>query len=150
MIGGGGRVPLGVGGRTARPVLFIRPQHEANRAARLDAELLHQPERLPGDHASNAIVRCARANVPRVEVSTEYDNLVRPLPTADLRDDVGRLDIALAATFERQMNAHLATARRDTCNAVRIFTGYGGGRDRGQIGLVRHAAGVRRSETDRT
>src|SRR5690349_19191754 len=125
MIGRNRRVPLRVGARTTRAVLFVGPEDETNGPPRLDAELLHQPERLPRDHASHAVVRRARADVPRVDVTTEHDNLVRLLAAADLGDDIGGFDVTLTATFKRQVNAHLPPARREARNAVCILTGDG-------------------------
>ena len=91
---------LGVRGGAAQAVLFVGQQHDAHRPARPDAELLHQPQRLPRDDAADAVVGGAGADVPRVEMAAEQHDLVRLLAPADLADDVRRLDVGLVARLE--------------------------------------------------
>ena len=71
-------------------VLLVGEEHDAHRAARPQVELLHQPHRLPRHDAAAAVVGRARADVPRVEVAADDDDLVRQLAAAHLADDVVR------------------------------------------------------------
>src|SRR5882672_8342485 len=91
---------------------LVRPQHQADRAPRLDAELLPQPERFPRDDAADAVVGRAGPDVPRIEMAAEHDDLLGPLAPANLGDDVGRLGVAFAAPLEVEVHAHLAAAGR--------------------------------------
>ena len=112
---------FGVGCRAAQSVLLVRPQHDAHRAPRTKPQLHHQPHGFPRDDASHAIVRRARADVPRIEMPAEQHDLVRLLASDDLADDVGRLDVGLATPFEQKPQTHAAAGASETHEAVGVL-----------------------------
>ncbi len=102
-----GRVRLGVGLPSAQAVLFVGEEHRSNRALRLQAQGPDQPDRLHRDRASGAVILRARSDVPRVQVSSDHDELVGLLGSLDLADHISGLRIGegLARHRERDPNS---------------------------------------------
>src|SRR5437764_2512502 len=86
-------VRVAVGDASARAVLLVRKQHDADRSARTKAQLFEQTHGLPrGDDASAVVLR-ARAHVPRINVAADDYDLVGLLSTFEFGDDVCRLGV---------------------------------------------------------
>ena len=118
--------------RAAAPHLLVHPPHHADRALRLEPELLDQPHRLPRGHESAAVVHRALTDIPRVDVAAEHDDLVWMLASAHLGHDVARVRIGEHVRLHRERHANGLTAILDAMQHVRILE-----RDRGRRHVVR-------------
>src|SRR5262245_1000451 len=116
-------MPFGVRRGTTEPVLFVRPEHHANRATGAYPTLQHQAGGFPRDDAPHAVVRRAGADIPRIEMPAEKHDLIRLLASDDFTNDVGRLDIGFASSLEQKTQTHTATAAREADQAIGILDG---------------------------
>src|ERR1051326_671230 len=87
-------------------VLLVGPEHDADRTSRAKVQLLHQPKRLPRRHRSAAVIGRTRADVPRIEMTTDDNDLVGTLAAADFADDVRRISIRQEMRFHRQLETN--------------------------------------------
>ena len=62
--------------RSEQSLLFAGPQRDANGAARLDVERLQDAHGFHGDDGAGAVVGCAGAGDPAIEVAAEHDDLI--------------------------------------------------------------------------
>ena len=97
-----GEVPIAIAEAAAAAVLLVGPQHDADRPARPQIQLLHQAQRLPRHHAAAAIVGRSGADVPGVEVAADDDDFVRQLAAAELADHVGRVGVGQEVRLHRR------------------------------------------------
>ena len=95
-------IPVPVRGAAAEPVLFVRPENDANGPARPQIQLFHQPQCLPRHHASAAVVGGSCTDVPGIDVAAEDDDFVRQFASADLADDVEGVGVGEHPRFHRE------------------------------------------------
>ena len=143
------RVFGAVGRGAVHAVLFVRPQHQPHGAARPDAELLHEAQRLPRHDAAGAVVRSTGAHVPRVEVAADEHHLLRPLAADDLADHVRRRHLAFHAPARDEPHAHAPAGVGEPHDPVGVLGGHGRRRNLRLPRRVGHAAGVRRPQPER-
>src|SRR4029079_4692612 len=93
-------------------VFFVRVEHDANRATWFQSQLFQQTNGFPGDDTTTAIVMCALAHVPRIEMSTDQDDLVRLFGTTQLCNHICRLSI------RQKLRIHLESERRPIATIV--------------------------------
>ena len=105
-------VSLGVGLAALQAVLLVGEEDDADGAPRLLRHEADLPRGLDDDAAARRVVDRAGAEVPRVEVRAEQDDLLRPLAAGDLADDVGRLGVRQRPAPEREAHAHGTAPRR--------------------------------------
>ena len=133
----------------AHAVLFVREQHHAHGALRADVQLLHQARRFPRHHAADAVVRRARARIPRIEVAADEHDLLGLLAALDLADDVEGFDVGIELRLHLEAHADLHAAIDEALDAIGVLRGDRRGRNlRDVVGVV-HAAGVRRAQAHR-
>ena len=113
----------------ASTVLLVGPQHDADRPPRPEIQLLHDPQRFPGHDAPSAIVGRTRADVPRIEVAADDDDLVRPLAAADLADHVRRFHVAFHVRVHAEVHDDGTAAFGHPLQPIGIFGGDCGGGD---------------------
>ena len=142
-------VPLGILPRAAHAVLLIRPQHHAHGAPRPQSKLEYQPRRLPRSKTAAAIVHCPLANVPRVDVAADNDDLLWLLCAGNLRDDVPRNAVGQHTRLHLESHSDRLTAGRHARKHVGVLKRDCGMRDFFHAIGVRHAAGVRRLHRER-
>src|SRR5207237_1433308 len=92
---------VAVGDASARAVLLVRKEHDADCATRTKAELFKQTHGLPRCDDASAVVLRALAHVPRINVAADDYDLVGLLSTFEFGDDVGRLGV------RKEVRAHL-------------------------------------------
>ena len=63
--------------RAEQPLLLAAPQRQADRAARLDADRLQDPDGFHHHRAADRVVGRAGRRVPRVEVAAEHHDFLR-------------------------------------------------------------------------
>ena len=149
VLGQGRLVPLGVRPCAAHAVLLIRPQHDAHGAPWPQAKLEHQPRSLPRGEATAAVVHRPLANIPRVDVAADDDDLLRLLRSGDLRNDVPRNAIGQRACLHLEPHAERLAAGLHPREHVGVLQRERGMRDFLYTIGVRHAAGVRRLHRER-
>ena len=86
------------------------------------------------------------ADVPRIVVSADDDNFIRPLASANLADHVRRLGVRLEMRRHRQLDGDVP-AHSHPIQAIRVFRRHGGrGNLRCVVGIL-EGAGVRQPES---
>jgi hypothetical protein len=75
-------------GSAAEIHLLCAKQHDTDRAAGALRQAANQPGGAEGDGDAGAVVGGAGAEIPGIQMSTDQDDLIRPLRTLDLADDV--------------------------------------------------------------
>ena len=80
-------------------------------------------------------------------MAADDDDLVRAFAAAQLRDDVGRLDIGMHRRLHREAEAHALAARGHARETRRVFRRDGGGRNPRHAVAIDQHAGVRRPKT---
>src|SRR5205814_8573996 len=107
----------------ASAVLLVRPEHDAHRSPRPQVQLLHDPQRLPRDDAASAVVGGAGADVPRVEVAADDDDLLGLLASADLADNVRRRNVWLEMRLHRQTHDDAIAAVGHALQTIGVLGG---------------------------
>ena len=145
---------VAIGEAAASAVLLVGPQHDADRPARPQIQLLHDAQRFPRHDAAAAIVGRAGADVPRVEVAADDDDFVGFFASANLADDVGRLGVGVEMRLHLQPDDDRVAAVGHALQPVGVFGRDGRCRDLRRVSRVLQRAGVRRAQaggpTDRT
>ena len=78
---------------SCQAVLFIHPRDDANRAFRFEMQFLNQIRRLHRNCDARSVIDCARAQIPRIQMTGNDDYLFRILAAFDVTDNVVTLDI---------------------------------------------------------
>src|SRR6185295_6771987 len=145
-----GAMLIAIAETAAAAVLLVVPQHDAHGAARPEIQLLHQPHRLPGDDAAATIVGGAGADVPRIQVAADDDDLLGPLASADLADDVRRRRVGLEVRLHLQPDDDAAAAIGHALQAIGVLGADRRGGNLRRVAGVAEGAGVRRPQSART
>ena len=98
-------VGLGVGQRPVTALLLTREEDESDRPPGPYADGLQRPGGLDDGHGAGPVVGGAGAEVPRIEVGTEDDQLVGLLPAHDLGDRIVDLDFAVTEPVRISISA---------------------------------------------
>ena len=83
-----GRVILGVGLAAGAAAFFVHPRNHSQSALRMQVKLLQNLGRFHRDHHAGAVVDCARAQIPRIEMSRDHDELFGMFAALQVGDDV--------------------------------------------------------------
>ena len=137
-------MPLGILHGSAYAIFLIRPQHDAHGALWPQAKLEHQPRSLPRGEATAAVVHRPLANIPRVDVAADDDDLLRLLRSGNLRNDVVRNAVGQSACLHLEPHAERLAAGLHPREHVGVLQRERGVRDFLYAIGVRHSAGVRR------
>ena len=140
-------VRLGVGLATLRAFFFGGEEHRADRAARDQAQAPQRRQRLHDDRAAGAVVLRPFADVPRIDVRADDDDLVGQLAAAQLGEHIEGWRVGARAVFQNQVHRDRA-ARGEAGQQLGVLDGQRGGRDL-RSGPVVHLPGVRRAEAGR-
>ena len=97
-------VLVDVRARAVEALLLAGPEADADRAARLHVQGLQDPHDFHRDDRAGAVVRRARAAVPRVEVGADHHDLVLLVGARDLGD---RVPLHLVFVDERGLHVEL-------------------------------------------
>src|SRR5215216_3804500 len=68
--------------------LLIGPEYETNRSLWLDPKLLDESQRLPCSNTAACIIHRACPYIPRIEMTTDDDDLIRLFGSANFRDHI--------------------------------------------------------------
>ena len=128
-------------GRTFGAFFFAHPGDAADGAFGVDAELLEEMNDLHGDDHAGAVVDCAGAEVPGVEMAGNDDNLLGVLGSLPVGDDIVAVGIGEGLRGEGEVQLYRALGG-EIGEHVGVFSGDGGSGDFGDVGSVFGEAGV--------
>jgi hypothetical protein len=134
-----------VGAGAEDALLLAGPESDADGAAGLDAESLENAHGLHGDDGACAVVRCAGAGDPAIEMSAEHDDLILQvgIGAGDLSDGVvGVLVLAGEVGFDVDLDAdgNVVLLREAVEAAITLNGGDGDGNLDALVGEVGSAA----------
>ncbi len=118
-----GAVAIAVVEPATQAVLLVGEQHDADRPPRPEVQLLQQTRHFPRRHRAAAVVGRAGADVPRVEVAADDDDLFGLLAPADFGDHVGRIRVGQHLGAHRQLETQVLAARGHARQAVGVLDG---------------------------
>ena len=124
-------------------VFLVGPQHDANRAPRLQLQSPEHGQSLHRGHAAGAVVLRALSYIPGIDVSADQHDLLGLLSPDDLTDHVGRGDFAVVGRLHVQLDHRRLAALLQAIEQGRGFDGNRRGGDPVLLAPVPHRPGVR-------
>src|SRR6185437_13419849 len=139
-----GAVSVAISIAAARSVFFVSVEYRPNCAAWSESKFFKQSHCFPGDNDSAAVILCALAHIPRIQVSAKQDDFLRLLRTLDLSDNVCRLGVGQKFGFHFKPQRRPLTAIIHSLQQLRAFDRNRSGGNFRLLLVISHGASVRR------